>query len=133
MERLNYVAYAMSLNIVLLLLKIISVLKISNKLALNFFYAFDKGDCSDSGVALIKFILLFFFYLFNLFYGNKACWCFMTSRRSIKKTCPCKIYPLQPHFYIVKLGFTGVCLFFLFLLQNIDCGYSLEPPRRAMF
>ena len=29
----------------------------------------------------------------------------------------------------VKLGFTGVYIFFLFLLQNIDCGYSLEPPR----
>ena len=37
--------------------------------------------------------------------------------------------PLKPHFYIVKLGFTGYTLFFLFLLKNIDCGYSLEPPR----
>ena len=26
---------------------------------------------------------------------------------------------------------TFVYLFFLFLLQNIDCGYSLEPPRRG--
>ena len=41
------------------------------------------------------------------------------------------VYPLKPHFYIVKLGFTGVYIFFLFLLQNIDCGYSLEPPRRG--
>ena len=39
--------------------------------------------------------------------------------------------PLKPHFYIVKLGFTGHSLFFLFLLKNIDCGYSLEPPRRG--
>ena len=36
---------------------------------------------------------------------------------------------LKPHFYIVKLGFTGVYIF-LFLLKNIDCGYFLEPPRR---
>ena len=36
---------------------------------------------------------------------------------------------LEPRFYIVKVGFRGVYLFFLFLLQNIDCGYSLEPPR----
>ena len=36
--------------------------------------------------------------------------------------------PLKPHFYIVKLGFTGVYIIFLFLLKNIDCGYSLEPP-----
>ena len=24
-----------------------------------------------------------------------------------------------------------ILIFFLFLLQNIDCGYSLEPPRRG--
>ena len=44
-------------------------------------------------------------------------------------TRPCNVHPLTPHFYIVKLGFTGVYIFFLFLLQNIDCGYSLEPPQ----
>ena len=47
---------------------------------------------------------------------------------NIRKTCPCNEYPIKPHFYIVKLGYAGVYLFFLFLLQNIDCGYSLEPP-----
>ena len=35
---------------------------------------------------------------------------------------------LIPHFYIAKQGYAGVYLFFLFLLQNIDCGYLLEPP-----
>ena len=49
----------------------------------------------------------------------------------IMKACPCYVYPLEPHFYIAKLGYAGVYLFFLFLLQNIDCGYSLEPPRRG--
>ena len=39
--------------------------------------------------------------------------------------------PLNPHFYVVKLWFQGYALFFLFLLKNIDCGYSLEPPRRG--
>ena len=57
--------------------------------------------------------------------------------------------PLKPHFYIIKLGFTGVYIIFHisaqkhrlwvlvrtasvgFLLKNIDCGYSLEPPRRG--
>ena len=39
--------------------------------------------------------------------------------------------PLEPHFYIVKLGFTGVYIIFLISAQNIDCGYSLEPPRRG--
>ena len=37
--------------------------------------------------------------------------------------------PLKPHFYIVKLGFTGVYIIFLILLKNIHCWYSLEPPR----
>ena len=37
---------------------------------------------------------------------------------------------LTPFFYIVKLGFTGVIIF-LISVQNIDCGYSLEPPRRG--
>ena len=46
----------------------------------------------------------------------------------IRKTCPCNVDPLKPHFYIAKLGYAGVYLFFLFLLQNIDCGYSLEAP-----
>ena len=40
-----------------------------------------------------------------------------------------KSKPFEPHFYIVKLRFARVYIFFLFLLQNIDCGYSLEPPR----
>ena len=48
--------------------------------------------------------------------------------RIITKTCLYNFDPLKPHFYIVKLGFT---LFFLFLLKNINCGYSLEPPRRG--
>ena len=39
--------------------------------------------------------------------------------------------PLKPHFHIVKLGFTGYTLFFLFLLKNIYCGYMLELPRRG--
>ena len=50
----------------------------------------------------------------------------------IRETCPCNEYPLIPHFYVAKLGFAGVYLFFLLLLQNIDCGYSLEPPRRGV-
>ena len=40
-------------------------------------------------------------------------------------------YPLKPHFYIEKLGFTGVYIIFLISAQNIDCGYSLEPPRQG--
>ena len=39
--------------------------------------------------------------------------------------------PLYPTFILAKLGYGGVYLFFLFLLQNIDGGYSLKPPRRG--
>ena len=49
----------------------------------------------------------------------------------IRKTCPCNVYPLKPHFYIEKLGFAGIYIFSLFLIQNIYCGYSLEPPLRG--
>ena len=45
------------------------------------------------------------------------------------KTCLYNFDPLKPHFYIVKLGFTGVYILFVTFAQNIDCGYPLEPPR----
>ena len=47
----------------------------------------------------------------------------------ITKTCLYNFDPFKPHFYIVKLGFTGVCIIFLISAQKIDCWYSLEPPR----
>ena len=39
--------------------------------------------------------------------------------------------PLKPHFYIVNWGLQEYTLFFLFLLKNIDCGYSLERSHRG--
>ena len=41
------------------------------------------------------------------------------------------INPLKPHFYIVKLGFTGVYIIFYYFYSKKDCGYLLEPPRRG--
>ena len=49
----------------------------------------------------------------------------------ITKTYLYNFDPLKPQFYIVKLGFTGVFITFLISAQNIDCGYSLEQPRRG--
>ena len=49
----------------------------------------------------------------------------------ITKTYLYNVDPLKSHFYIVKLGFTGVYIIFHISAQNIDCGYSLEPPRRG--
>ena len=34
----------------------------------------------------------------------------------IRITRLCNLYPVTPHFYIVKLGFTGVYIIFIFLL-----------------
>ena len=43
----------------------------------------------------------------------------------------------RKHTYIILTliykhwGLQGYTLFFLSLLKNIDCGYSLEPPRQG--
>ena len=37
---------------------------------------------------------------------------------SIRITCPCDLYPLTPHFYILKLGCTGVYIFLIFALKH---------------
>ena len=39
--------------------------------------------------------------------------------------------PLNPTFIQKKWGLQGYTLFILFLLEYIDCGYLLEPPRRG--
>ena len=39
-------------------------------------------------------------------------------KRPITKTCLYNIDPLEPHFYIVKLGFTGVYITFLISAQK---------------
>ena len=49
----------------------------------------------------------------------------------ITKTCLYNFDPIKPHFYIVKLGFTGVYIICLISAENIDCVYLLEPPRRG--
>ena len=49
----------------------------------------------------------------------------------ITKTYLYNFDPLKPHFYIVKLGITGVYISFLISAQNIDCGYLLELPHRG--
>ena len=56
-------------------------------------------------------------------------------KKNVRSVYSAKTYlyifdPFKPYFYIVKLGFTGVYIIFLISAQNIDCGYSLEPPRR---
>ena len=47
----------------------------------------------------------------------------------ITKTYLYNFDPLKPHFYIAKLGFTGVYVIFLISTQKHRLWYSLEPPR----
>ena len=62
---------------------------------------------------------------------NPASLIWLSTKTAIKKTCSWKLNPLIPHFYIAKLGFTRVYLFFLFFNQNIYYEFLLEPPRRG--
>ena len=75
---------------------------------------------------------MLFWQLFFLFYAQYSLKRYTGNiRYPITKTCLYKFDPLKPHFYVVKLGFTGVYIIFLISARNIDCGYSLEPPRRG--
>ena len=56
---------------------------------------------------------------------------FSGNSRAITKTRLYNFDPLIPHLYVEKLGFTGVYIIFLIFAKIIDCGYSLEPPRRG--
>ena len=49
--------------------------------------------------------------------------------QNITKTCPCNKQILRA----LKIGNFQLKIFDIFLIfaQNIDCGYTLEPPRRG--
>ena len=65
----------------------------------------------------------------NCIFTGDEMWIHML--KHITKTCLYNFDPHKPNFYVVKLGFTGVYVIFLISAQNIDCGYSLEPPRQG--
>ena len=83
--------------------------------SLSLQYVFIRENLFEADIKWIKTVL-----------HSLVCNCHDGIGYIIRKTRPCDKYPLEPHFYIVKLGYTGVYLIFLFLLQNTDCGYSLE-------
>ena len=56
---------------------------------------------------------------------------YSSSVHLITKTYLYNFDPLKPHFYIVKLRFTGVYIIFHISDQNIDGGYSLQLTHRG--
>ena len=62
-------------------------------------------------------------YIANCVDSDRANGC----RSTITITCPYNFDPLEPHFYIAELRFTGVYIF----AQKHRLWYSLEPPRRG--
>ena len=85
---------------------------------------------------LVADLFLFCYELHVVSFWRKAVWNYCSFQLDvywdicITKTCLYSFDPFKPHFYIVKLGFTGVYIIFLIFARNIDCGYSLEPPCR---
>ena len=49
-------------------------------------------------------------------------------QQTITKTCPCNI---QRFFFKIENFQLKIFDIFLIFAQNIDCGYTLEPPRRG--
>ena len=87
----------------------------------------DPDEAAVSSVSTLFAIMLLIVYLNPCNNGRDK----EMEGGDITKTRLYNFDPLKPHFYIVKLGFTGVCVIFLICAQNIDCGYSLEPPHRG--
>ena len=51
----------------------------------------------------------------------------------ITKTCLYNFDPLKPHFYIVKLGFIGVCIIFLIYAQKHRLGVLVRTASSRRF
>ena len=70
-----------------------------------------------------------FFILFHGEFDVSSTVYIYSKLRFITKTRLYNFDPLKPHFYIVKLGFTGVYIIFFISAQKHRLWYSLEPPR----
>ena len=70
-------------------------------------------------ISLIKYTSVSLYLWGCSFHGhNEDCTMIYFGNSSITKTCLYNFDPLKPHFYIVKLGFTGVYIIFLISAQK---------------
>ena len=86
-------------------------------------------------VAQLKHISLLPFYtILSIYHYTQVHWkrySLTLMAQTITKTHLYNFDPLKPHFYIGKLGFTGVYIIFLISAQKHRLWYSLEPPWRG--
>ena len=94
----------------------------------------ENGSFKKAGyIRIIIFVDTLFFVFNNVTFSRFALLCKFTARKEnrhfimnmsfshrdisniIMQTFPCNEHPLTPHFYIEKLGFTGLYMFFFFL------------------
>ena len=96
-----------------------------------FFFRFEEVPQENDPYKLIAYRqILEYWYCICLYTVMSILTTKVLFKPSITKTCLYNFDPLKAHFYIIKKwGLEGYILFFLFLLKNIACGYSLEPPR----
>ena len=95
---------------------------------------------SLSFIYLFIYLFIYFIYLLIMLRTMKFNFIFVFQRVILSQLC-CNITkthlynfdPLKPHFYIGKLGFTGVYIIFLISAQKHRLWYSLEPPRLKIF
>ena len=69
------------------------------------------------------------FWSYNIITEHQPCHYSSNNVFSLRKHANSNIWKISPpktESFQIK-----ILIFFLFLLKNIDCGYSLEPPRRG--
>ena len=103
------------------------IIKIVNLFSYNQNFVLWELSALVPWLCTCKYLCIFFFFFFFFFFFSKTAWAiFITFCRkvlsvclngsalliNITKTRLYNFYPLQPHFYIVKLGFTGIYIIF---------------------
>ena len=98
---------------------------------LKYTFSFDADICADQLTSLT--------WVFVVLSVNS--FCSHAMQYTITKIFLYNFYPLKPHLYIVKLGFTGVYIIFRIsaqkhrlwvLASQIDYDYSLEPAEAVL-
>ena len=71
-----------------------------------------SNTISDKSYTLSMFVFVLFVPCIILAFCYTRILYKVSYKVSIMITCPCNVYPLTPHFCVVKLGFTGVYIIF---------------------